>query len=615
MRVAAVLAVALCLLALGRPALAQGAAPGNRPNVLVIMTDDQGFGDFAFNGNPVVRTPNLDRLAKEGVRLTNFYVSPVCSPTRASLLTGRYNYRTGVVDTYLGRSLMRTEEVTLAEMLRWAGYRTGVFGKWHLGDNYPMRPGDQGFGESLVLKGGGLGQPSDFPGGGNYTDPILLRNGRPVKTTGYVSDVLATATINFITANRDRPFFAYLAFNAPHEPLNDVPKDYLSRYSSLRLTASQFISPGWPLPQRLDGDKVARVYAMVSNIDDNVGRVLSKLKELGLERDTIVVFLTDNGPQQPRFNAGLRGLKGTVYEGGIHVPCMVRWPQGLGPASGSYVDRVAAHIDVTPTLLEACAIPQPPGVKFDGVSLLPLLRGDLPNDAWPDRTLYFQWHRGDTPQPDRSFAARSQKWKLVQPAGADGKDFQPRYELYDLTDKPHETRNLADRHNAVVEEMRDGYRRWFEDVTSQTSRGTPRITVGTPHENPSLLTRQDWHGPRAGWSATSLGFWDVEVAEAGDYEVTVHLLPPPAKPTTAPSDIAGADARPAGAELPAARTAHLRIGDVVMERPLEPNQKSVKFTGVKLPAGPAKIEAWIATGDETVGARFVEILNLGQPIS
>jgi len=255
MRVAAVFAVALCLLALTRPALAAGATPGNRPNVLVIMTDDQGFGDFAMNGNPVVRTPNLDKLAKDGVRLTNFYVSPVCSPTRASLLTGRYNYRTGVVDTYLGRSLMDSDEVTLAEMLRWAGYRTGIFGKWHLGDNYPMRPQDQGFGESLVLKGGGLGQPSDFPGGSNYTDPILLRNGRPVKTTGYVSDVLATATMNFMTANRDRPFFAYLAFNAPHEPLNDVPKDQLDRYKSLRLTASQFVSPGWPLPQRMDMDK------------------------------------------------------------------------------------------------------------------------------------------------------------------------------------------------------------------------------------------------------------------------------------------------------------------------------------------------------------------------
>src|SRR4051812_6750540 len=261
------------LLVIGLAAVGARAAanePTRRPNVLVIMTDDQGFGDLACNGNPVLRTPNIDKLSKDGVRLTNFYVSPVCSPTRASLMTGRYNYRTGVVDTYLGRSMMHGDEVTLAEMLRWAGYRTGIFGKWHLGDNYPMRPGDRGFEESLVLKGGGLGQPSDFEGGGGYRDPILLRNAKPVKTTGYVSDVLGQATIDFITANRDRPFFAYLAFNAPHEPLTEVPQDWYERYKAMDLNASRFVTPGWPLPDRLDTDKVARVYAMVSNIDDNV---------------------------------------------------------------------------------------------------------------------------------------------------------------------------------------------------------------------------------------------------------------------------------------------------------------------------------------------------------
>src|SRR5687768_11968572 len=195
MRVVLLASVVISLLA---PVGASAANPPvRRPNVLVIITDDLGFGDIAANGNPVIRTPHLDQLAKESVRLTNFYVSPVCSPTRASLLTGRYNYRTGVVDTFLGRSLMHTDEVTLAEMLRWAGYRTGIFGKWHLGDNYPMRAMDQGFGESLVMKGGGLGQPSDLPGGGGpderYTDPILLRNGHAVKTDGYVTDVLAGA--------------------------------------------------------------------------------------------------------------------------------------------------------------------------------------------------------------------------------------------------------------------------------------------------------------------------------------------------------------------------------------------------------------------------------------
>ena len=597
-------------------------APAKRPNVLVIITDDQGYGDLASHGNPVVRTPHLDQLAKESVRLTNFYVSPVCSPTRASLLTGRYSYRTGVVDTFLGRSMMHTDEVTLAEMLRWAGYRTGIFGKWHLGDNYPMRPMDQGFGESLVHKGGGLGQPSDLPGGGGYTDPILLRNAHAVRTSGYVSDVLAAAAIDFIKTNRDRPFFAYLAFNAPHDPLGDVPQAHLDRYKSIDLTASRFVSPGWPLPTRLDTDKVARVYSMVSNIDDNVGRVLAKLKELGVDRDTIVVFLTDNGPQHPRFNAGMRGLKGTPYDGGIHVPCFMRWPAGLGAASGAYVDRVAAHIDVTPTLLDACGVPQPPGVPFDGVSLLPLLRGDVSHETWPDRTLYFQWHRGATPQPDRSFAARSQRWKLVQPAGADGAEFQPRYELYDLAAEPYETRSVADRNNAVVEEMRDGYRHWFEDVTSSRARHAPRVVLGTPHENPAVLTRQDWRGPRAGWGAKDLGHWEVEIAEAGDYEITVHLAADPAKPADGakpagkgPDAVAGVE-QPAAAGAPAVpRTLHFRLGTVEVERPLEPGQKSMKLPALRLPAGAGSLEAWVTQGGQTTGVRFVEVLNLGEPIS
>src|SRR3712207_6120030 len=184
-------------------------------------------------------------------------------------MTGRYNYRTGVVDTYLGRSMMHADEVTMPELFAEAGYRTGIFGKWHLGDNYPMRAMDQGFGESLVMKGGGLGQPSDLPGGDGYTDPILLRNGHAVRTAGYVSDVLASATIDFLKNNQERPFFAYLSFNAPHEPLNDVPRAALDRYVTMDLAVNRFVSPGWPLPPKLDTDKVARVYAMVSNIDEN----------------------------------------------------------------------------------------------------------------------------------------------------------------------------------------------------------------------------------------------------------------------------------------------------------------------------------------------------------
>jgi arylsulfatase A-like enzyme len=320
------------LLAVGTGSVRAAGEP-RRPNVLLIMTDDQGYGDLGFHGNPRIQTPNLDRFARESVRLRTFCVSPVCSPTRASLMTGRYNYRTGVVDTYLGRSLMRADETTLAEVLAAAGYRTGIFGKWHLGDNAPMRPIDQGFQRALVIKGGGIGQNSDPPGGSTYLDPILQDNGVQRKFTGYCSDVYTTAAIDFISEAGDRPFFAYLAFNGPHEPLQ-APEGELATYRATDLSPSAF--PPFAHPVQPDSmtppDDIAKVYAMVTNIDRNVGRILQALTSRGLAEDTIIVFLTDNGPAKVRYNAGLRGYKGTVYEGGIRVPCYIRWPGHLPPA-------------------------------------------------------------------------------------------------------------------------------------------------------------------------------------------------------------------------------------------------------------------------------------------
>ncbi len=310
-----------------------------RPNVILIMTDDQGHGDLGFHGNPKIRTPHLDRLAKQGTRLTRFFVCPVCSPTRSSLMSGRYNYRTGVVDTYLGRSMMHPDEVTLAELLATAGYRTGIFGKWHLGDNYPLRPTDQGFHEALVLKGGGIAQPSDPPGGDGYFDPVLYRNGKAEKTKGYVSDVITDAALDFIGKNRDRPFLVYLAYNAPHGPLQ-VPEKYYQLYRKMNLAHGAFPQIGQPLPGKSQQDVTARVYGMVTNVDDNLGRLFARLNELKLADDTIVIFLTDNGPQQVRYNSGMLGRKGSVHEGGVRVAFFIRWP-GKIPADRD-VDRIAA---------------------------------------------------------------------------------------------------------------------------------------------------------------------------------------------------------------------------------------------------------------------------------
>lgn len=363
---------------LGAPLLGQRKLA---PNVVLILTDDQGYGDLSLNGNEKLATPNIDRIAKEGARFTRFCSSPVCSPTRSSLLTGRYNYRTGVVDTYIGRSMMRAEEVTVAEMLRPAGYRTGIFGKWHLGDNYPLRAVDQGFDDSLVIHGGGLVQPGDVPEAisgvkPSYFDPVLTRNGKWEPTKGYCTDIYFREAMRFIDENRRRPFFCYLPTNAPHTPL-EVAEELVAPYRAMGLD-----------------DVTARIYGMIRNVDDNVGKLLGHLKERGLEENTMVIFMTDNGPQQKRYNAGLRGLKGTTYEGGIRVPFFVRWPGKI--EAGTVVDRLAAHIDVTPTLLEATGTKTV--AKMDGRSLLPLVTDKKAKETWSDRTVFIQWHRGDEPR-------------------------------------------------------------------------------------------------------------------------------------------------------------------------------------------------------------------------
>lgn len=563
---------------------AQGAEPG-RPNVLLIMSDDQGYGDLGVHGNPIIRTPNLDRLASESVAIRSFYVCPVCAPTRASLLTGRYNYRTRVTDTYLGRALMDPDEVTLAELLGKAGYRTGVFGKWHLGDNAPLRPIDQGFQESLVIRGGGLAQPADSPrpGGSSYTDPILWHNGQELPTKGYCSDVYTRAAIQFIQADQDRPFFIYLAFNAPHTPL-EVPEYYRAMYEGKDFSNASYPKVGRPIEGRVDPEATARVYGMVTNIDDNIGRLLARLDAMGLAENTIVIFLTDNGPQQPRYVSGFRGRKGSVYEGGIRVPFFIRWPGRF--EAGRKLDAVAAHIDVVPTLLEACEVAKPEGLALDGVSLLPLLEGKTTDQ--PDRTLCFQWHRGDVPELFRCFAARDARWKLVQPLGtAPGEGPEhPKFELYDLESDPYEQHDRAGEKPEIVERLKAAYQRWFEDVCATRGFEAPRIWLGSDRENPTLLTRQDWRGERAGWGPKSLGHWAVDIRRPGTYRVTL-LFEPTAREATA----------------------RLKLGGVERQAKVEPGADRQTFDGLMLTPGPSRLEASIQRSEDTepVGARYVEV--------
>lgn len=552
----------------------------DRPNIVLIMTDDQGYGDLGAHGNPKIRTPNLDRLASEGAHIPRFYVSPVCAPTRASLMTGRYNYRTGAIDTYLGRAMMASDEITIAEILRDAGYRTGIFGKWHLGDNYPMRAMDQGFEESLVHKGGGIGQNSDPPGGDHYMNATLYRNGSAVKTEGYCSDVYTDAAMSFVERHRAEPFFVYLAFNAPHTPL-EVPDEWVEPYRKMNFDPSEFPSEGESFAAQYDKETTAKIYAMVTNIDGNVGRMLAALDRLKLRENTIVIFLTDNGPQQNRYRAGLRDRKGSVHDGGIRVPFYVRWPKRI--EAGLEIDRIAAHIDVAPTLLDAAGVAAP-DTNIDGRSLLPLLTQTPVR--WRGRALYFQWHRGDEPELGRAFAARSQRWKLVQPLGrAPRGPKEGPLMLFDMQSDPHELRDVAAEHPEIVERMRRDYALWFRDVSETRGYAPQRIHIGTPHENPVFLTRQD---RREGDPERKTGgHWELDIRRSGDYRV--HVLFDKAV---------------------AASTVRVRVDATNLKMPLAAADQAI-FEKAYLHAGPVRLEAWAESeGGESVAAAYVELTRI-----
>jgi arylsulfatase A-like enzyme len=545
------LAILLLLLA--------AAPPERRPSILLIVTDDQGYGDLGVHGNKDIRTPHLDALAAAGCRIDPFCVSPVCSPTRSSLLTGRYTYRTGVVDTFMGRSMMHPDEVTIAEILGQAGYRTGIFGKWHLGDNYPLRPQDQGFQDCLTIRGGGIGQPSDPPGGDHYTDPTLYRNGVAFKSKGYCTDVFTDGALKFIEANAEKPFFAYVAYNAPHTPL-ETPDGYLQPYLDAKL----------PEP-------TAKVYAMETNIDDNVGRLLKKLDDLKIADDTIVIFMSDNGPEKERYNGGLRGLKGTVFEGGLRVPFFFRWPAGL--KEHRKVVSTFAHIDVVPTLLEATGVAAPAGVRMDGLSFLPWLREDQPA---PDRTLFFQWHRGDVPQRMRSATARGPRFKAVWmlPSAAPL--------LFDLQADPGETTNIAADHREAVQQLSAKYIDWYQDMERTRGFAPPRIVLGTDHEDPAILTRQDWRGENATWTPNGNGHWLTTVAHETRFDVTLRFRAPGARTTITYSG-----------------------GKTPVEVTVEAEATSVVLPAVPHAEGDTRISATIAA-EKPYGPTYIELKQTGR---
>lgn len=550
------------------------------PNVVLVITDDQGYGDVAAHGNSMIRTPNMDKLYAESVRLTDFHVDPTCSPTRSALLSGRYSTRTGVWHTIMGRSLMDTNEVTLAEMFAAGGYRTGMFGKWHLGENYPCRPQDQGFHEAFYHGGGGVGQGPDY-WGNDYFDDTYFRNGRPEKVNGYCTDVWFANALEFIERNRNRPFFAYISTNAPHGP-------YL-------------VAESYWKPYREQGvpETMARFYGMITNIDENLGRLTELLERLGLADDTILIFMTDNGSaagwrarnREPGgwrgFNAGMRAGKGSEYDGGHRVPFFLRWPKA-NIGGGRDVDRLTAHIDVLPTLAELCDLEVPAGRDLDGTSLAGLLRGD--EDALEDRTLFVHSQRIPYPEKWRKSAVMTERWRLVG-----GR------ELYDIEADPAQQSDVSSENEEVVAELRARYDDWWKSLSTVFDKEV-RIAIGSGAEPRTQLHPHDWHvtsQKMSSWHQNHVrrghlgnGYWALRVVRAGDYEITLRRWP-----------------EHVGGPLEATE-ARIRIGGIDERRAVENDANQAVFR-VRLRAGRTRLQTWLTTPDgEERGAYFVYVRRL-----
>tara|TARA_Y100000816_G_C26078036_1_gene567742 strand:+ start:27 stop:1769 length:1743 start_codon:yes stop_codon:yes gene_type:complete len=493
------------------------------PNVILIITDDQGYGDLSFNGNPNIITPALDNFAAESVRFNNFYVSPVCAPTRSSLMTGRYSLRTGVRDTYNGGAIMASSEVTLAEMLKQANFTTGIFGKWHLGDNYPSRPSDQGFDESLIHLAGGMGQVGDFTNyfkkDTSYFDPILWHNNEQKPYKGYCSDIFTENAIEFIEKNKNNPFFCYLSFNAPHNPLQ-VPDEYYQAYKTLDPTdgIDPELIPNEKISEKTK-DNTRKVYAMVTNIDDNLKKLFNKVDELGIKDNTIVIFMTDNGPQHARYIAGMKGRKSSVYNGGIRVPFFLRFPAMF--SGNQEVNQITAHIDLLPTLSKLCNVEMPRDRKIDGRSFIPSIN----SEKLPERSFFSYWTR-KYPELYNNIALQRGQFKLI--GKTDYNSPIENFELYDTYNDPFEKNNLVTQKKTIALSLKkEMHQTFLELVNSENLKNPPRIMLGSDFENPVYLNRNDAGGQRAVWNQEqAYSLWKVDISKEGLYDLKFKFLKP-----------------------------------------------------------------------------------------
>lgn len=491
----------VCLLA---PAIDSATGAETRPNFVIILTDDQGWGDLSVHGNTNLSTPNIDSLARDGALFERFFVCPVCSPTRAEFLTGRYHPRSGVHSTSTGGERLDLDEHTVAEAFRAAGYATAAFGKWHNGLQYPYHPTARGFEEYFGFCSGHWGE---------YFAPELDHNGRLTRGEGFLIDDFTNHALAFIEANRTRPFFCYLPFNTPHSPLQ-VPDEYWERFRDKQLTKFS------RSPATEDIETTRAVLAMCENIDWNVGRILKKLDELQLAENTVVIYFTDNGPNSDRWNGEMKGRKGSTDEGGVRVPLLLRWPREVD--AGMRIPQIAAAIDLLPTLTDMANIPRVGDQPLDGVSLQPLLLN--PAVAWRDRLLFQHWNG--------KVSVRSQQYRLDHTG-----------QLFDMLADPSQKQDVAGAQPEIAGRLSQAVTQWKKELLPGLTNDQRPFPVGyrelpitylpardgVPHGNVQRSARAPNCSYFTNWASTDDRItWDVEVATAGQYEAAIYYTCPAA---------------------------------------------------------------------------------------
>lgn len=478
-----------------------GQSSSTKPNIVIILTDDQGWGDLSIHGNTNLQTPNIDRLAKGGARFNNFFVSPVCSPTRAEFLTGRYHPRTGVYSTSAGGERMDLDEQTIAQVFKAAGYSTAMYGKWHNGMQYPYHPNARGFEDFYGFCSGHWG---------DYFSPQLEHNGKLVEGKGFIIDDLTDKAIQFIEDNKESPFLLYLPYNTPHSPMQ-VPDRWWNKFKDKELELRH-------------GDEEDLLFtraalAMCENIDWNVGRLMERLKALRLEENTIVLYFHDNGPNSWRWNGGMKGRKGSTDDGGVRSPLFIRWPGKIEP--GKNIASISAAIDLLPTLTDLAGIDPLVKKPLDGMSLKPLLLESQP--AWPDRMIFNHW--------DGKVSVRTQQYRLDHSR-----------KLFDMQRDQGQRQNIANQMLPVAETLSAEVQRWREEVLSELPTSDTRsFPLGHPDTRYTQLPARDGqpHGnikrsnrfPNASFFTNWIHVedkisWNIEVVESGDFEVVLYYTCP-----------------------------------------------------------------------------------------